>query len=152
MCVKAFPTLLYIHVLTWFHFEGDQEESYQRHSLLSFLTFLVYFWYCYQPLRTFHKSITTATTSRTSRETSSGSTMHQNCIAPRPEENSEVIVQGFTDMSETQSKSVLAFPVVPSQPGLQLSMYPITLKVCVCVSLSLPSKLRKINSLVHFLF
>lgn len=59
--------------------------------------------------------------------------MPQNCIAPRPEENGEAMVQGLTDMSETQRKSVL----VNSQPGLQLSMYPITLKVSLSLSLTL---------------
>ncbi|XP_010499718.1 PREDICTED: ABC transporter G family member 14-like [Camelina sativa] len=54
--------------------------------------------------------------------------MPQNCIAPRPEEDGGGMVQGLPDMSETQSKSVLAFPIVTSQPGLQMSMYPITLK------------------------
>jgi hypothetical protein len=57
--------------------------------------------------------------------------MPQNCIAPRPEEDGGVMVQGLPDMSDTQSKSVLAFPTITSQPGLQMSMYPITLKVCV---------------------
>lgn len=66
--------------------------------------------------------------------------MPQNCIAPRPEEDGGVMVQGLTDMSETQSKSVLAFPMVNSQPGLQLSMYPITLKVCLSLS---PGKKEK---------
>lgn len=66
--------------------------------------------------------------------------MPQNCIAPRPEEDGGVMVQGLPDMSETQSKSV--------QPGLQMSMYPITLKVCVSFSLSLE---QKKSNLVHFL-
>lgn len=68
--------------------------------------------------------------------------MPQNCIAPRPEENDEVMVQ---DMSDTQSKSVLT-----SQSGLQVSMYPITLKVCFSHSLSL-SPAEKDHSCFDFL-
>lgn len=69
--------------------------------------------------------------------------MPQNCIAPRPEESGsgEAMVQGLTDMSETQSKSV---------QGLQLSMYPITLKVCVSLSLYLTLKRESVLFTLFF--
>ncbi|KAK0585536.1 hypothetical protein LWI29_030021 [Acer saccharum] len=52
-----------------------------------------------------------------------------NCIAPKPENGSTDPVEGLTEMSESQNKAVLAFPVQPkSQPLLQLTLFPITLK------------------------
>lgn len=60
-----------------------------------------------------------------------------NCIAPKPEHGStsDPVESGLslTEMSESQNKPVLAFPVQPKP--LQVPLYPITLKVSLIIIL-----------------
>ncbi|XWS49357.1 hypothetical protein CRYUN_Cryun13aG0156800 [Craigia yunnanensis] len=55
--------------------------------------------------------------------------MPLNCIAPKPEQGSSGPVEALSEMSESNNRAVLAFPIQHnSQTPVRLTLYPITLK------------------------
>ena len=66
-----------------------------------------------------------------------------NCMEPKPEYGGSDPMETLPEMSDPQNTAVLAYPVqANSQSVYQRTMYPITLKVIISLSLSLSLKAR----------